>query len=640
MPDRGPHAAAERRLHGAGAHGGDPRRAGSAALPWERRGACDEPISRSPRRADRCRCPGVERVRGRPRCRGPDHHDGARLDQQHPARRLLDCRREGLLRRRGHRCQAHPGRAQRATTPDHGRGRQGRSRQRQLAAVPRRGRPGQRLRRDRGEFPDLGRRADLAAVKADRQTGRSREGAHPGPGPERKDDHRGDPGARRAADRLYLHPGRLLARAAARQAGRRLFLLRHQPADHARAHGPEGGQRFHRHALRGARLPRADDLVLRAARHDRARSQAPGRLSARADPRLARQREGPELRGSSGDRQVRQGSRPRPQPADPPERAAASADARARRATPVRHPRRTGRRRDVCGSACGRSDQPAGAGPRRRHEPARRGVRRAQDVSTAAPAPQAPQPVDLLIVGADILTFDDADRVIADGALAIDGNSIVWLGPCAEATTRYRAATTIDGSGLIALPGLIDCHFHTAQQFLRGKLFQLARRQKLRMPPWKNYYVPFEGTLTHDDVYCSGLSAYLAMISVGTTCFLEAGGPHPDAMGGAADEVGIRGVLALSTMDMDDTLPSSMRMTTDDALKANEALVKRWRNHPRVSAWLAIRQIIVATEPLQRDMAALARELDTRIHTHLAEGTYEVDFALARWGLRPAEYLD
>jgi 5-methylthioadenosine/S-adenosylhomocysteine deaminase len=261
-------------------------------------------------------------------------------------------------------------------------------------------------------------------------------------------------------------------------------------------------------------------------------------------------------------------------------------------------------------------------------------------VSGAAPAPQAPQPVDLLIVGADILTFDDADRVIEDGALAIDGNSIVWLGSRTEATMRYRAATTIDGSGLIALPGLIDCHFHTAQQFLRGKLFQLARRQKLRMPPWKNYYVPFEGTLTHDDVYYSGLSAYLAMISVGTTCFLEAGGPHPDAMGEAADEVGIRGVLALSTMDMDDTLPASMRMTTDDALKANEALVKRWRNHPRVSAWLAIRQIIVATEPLQRDMAALARELDTRIHTHLAEGTYEVDFALARWGLRPAEYLD
>ncbi|MEJ0068210.1 MAG: amidohydrolase family protein [Pseudomonadota bacterium] len=230
--------------------------------------------------------------------------------------------------------------------------------------------------------------------------------------------------------------------------------------------------------------------------------------------------------------------------------------------------------------------------------------------------------------------------MIGDGAIAIEGNSIVWIGRRAEAAARYRAASTIEAAGLIAMPGLIDCHFHTAQQFLRGKLFQLARTRKLRMPPWKNYYVPFEGTLTEDDVYYSGLSAYIAMISVGTTCFLESGGPHADAMGRAADTVGIRGFVALSTMDCDDTLPASMRTTTDQALKANEGLVQRWRNHPRVKAWLAIRQIIVATEALQKDMAALARQLDTRIHTHLAEGTYEVDFALARWGLRPAEYLD
>ena len=252
----------------------------------------------------------------------------------------------------------------------------------------------------------------------------------------------------------------------------------------------------------------------------------------------------------------------------------------------------------------------------------------------------APQPVDLLIVGADVLTFDDRDTTIADGAIAVEGNSIAWVGPRAEAMQRYRAKETLAADGLIAMPGLIDCHFHTAQQFLRGKLFQLARTRKLRMPPWKNYYVPFEGTLTEEDVYYSGLSGYVAMISVGTTCFLESGGPHADAMGRAADEVGIRGTIALSTMDCDDTLPPSMRTTTDQALRANEALVQRWRNHPRVQAWLAIRQIIVATEALQTEMAALAKQLDTRIHTHLAEGTYEVDFALARWGLRPAEYLD
>jgi 5-methylthioadenosine/S-adenosylhomocysteine deaminase len=251
-----------------------------------------------------------------------------------------------------------------------------------------------------------------------------------------------------------------------------------------------------------------------------------------------------------------------------------------------------------------------------------------------------PRSIDLLVTNVDIVAFDDAGTVLTDGAIGIDGNSIQWMGRTAEAKALFQARETIDGRGMIAMPGLIDSHFHTAQQFLRGKLAAMARQRKLRMPPWKNYYVPFESMLTPEDVYYSGLSAYVAMISVGTTCFLESGGPHADEMGRAADETGIRGVVALSTMDSDDSLPDSMKTSTEDALKANEALVNRWRNHPRVSAWLALRQIIVTTEGLQKDMAALARQLDTKIHTHLAEGTYEIDFALAKWGLRPAEYLD
>ena len=250
-----------------------------------------------------------------------------------------------------------------------------------------------------------------------------------------------------------------------------------------------------------------------------------------------------------------------------------------------------------------------------------------------------PQAVDLLVSGADILTFDTSGTVVRDGAIAVSGSTISWVGPATEAARRFRPRERIDASGRILMPGLIDAHFHTAQQFLRGKLQEMARRQKLRMPPWKNYYVPFEGTLTPDDVYYSGLAAYAAMISVGTTCFLEAGGPHADDMGRAADEIGIRGCIALSTMDHDDTLPASMRQTTDQALKANEELVLRWRNHPRVQGWLALRQIIVTTETLQKEMSALAASLDTRIHTHLAEGTYEVDYALAHWGCRPAERL-
>jgi 5-methylthioadenosine/S-adenosylhomocysteine deaminase len=248
--------------------------------------------------------------------------------------------------------------------------------------------------------------------------------------------------------------------------------------------------------------------------------------------------------------------------------------------------------------------------------------------------------VDLLISGADIVTFDDAGTEIFDGALAIAGNQIHWLGSAAEAAKRFMPKETINGRGLIAMPGFVDAHFHTAQQFLHSRLPALRRRGELKNPIWSRYLIPFESGMEPEDIYYSGIVGYASMISSGTTCFLEAGGPFPDEMGRAADEIGIRGRIALSTMDMDESIPASARFSTEEALRRNQELVERWRNHPRVNGWLSLRQIMVDSPPLLKGMSALAKQLDTPIHTHLAEGTYEVDYAVANFGLRPAEYLE
>lgn len=246
---------------------------------------------------------------------------------------------------------------------------------------------------------------------------------------------------------------------------------------------------------------------------------------------------------------------------------------------------------------------------------------------------------DLLITDAEILTFDDSHTVVPGGAIAIAGNSIVWLGKTTEAARLFRAKDTLKANGMIAMPGLVDCHVHTAQQFLRGKLASLGHLGSLREPIWKRYLIPFESGLEPEDVYCSGLSAYSSMISCGTTCFLEAGGPYPDEMGRAASDIGIRGRIAMSTMDLDETLPQGFRFSTEEALQRSEALVKRWEKHPLVNAWLALRQIIVNSENLRIEMDALARQLNTRIHTHLCEGTYEVEYTIDNYGKRPAAYL-
>jgi 5-methylthioadenosine/S-adenosylhomocysteine deaminase len=251
--------------------------------------------------------------------------------------------------------------------------------------------------------------------------------------------------------------------------------------------------------------------------------------------------------------------------------------------------------------------------------------------------------VDVLVTGCEIVTLDADNTVISNGTIAIDAGRIVWMGD-AEGGRAFSGKSMINGSGKIAMPGLIDAHFHTGQQLLRGKLQALARRKPLKLPVWKNYLIPFESCLDPEDVYLSGLVAYTNMIQVGTTCFAEAGGPHPDEMGRAAMDVGIRGFISLSTVDQSENIgaevPANMLMTHDQAVERNVALVERWKDNDRVKAWLSLRQVIVCSPDLIKDISRASRDLDVKIHTHLCEGSYEIDYTLEKFGMRPTEWLE
>src|SRR5580704_11680856 len=63
--------------------------------------------------------------------------------------------------------------------------------------------------------------------------------------------------------------------------------------------------------------------------------------------------------------------------------------------------------------------------------------------------PGPPAEVDLLITGCDIVTFDKVDRVVTDGAIAVQGNTIEWIGAANDAAGLYRAKQAINARGLI-----------------------------------------------------------------------------------------------------------------------------------------------------------------------------------------------
>ena len=75
--------------------------------------------------------------------------------------------------------------------------------------------------------------------------------------------------------------------------------------------------------------------------------------------------------------------------------------------------------------------------------------------------------VDLVVVGGSVVPMDAANRIVDDGAVAIDGDRIVGVGPRAEVIAEFRGRREIDARRHAILPGLIDTHGHAGHTLVR-----------------------------------------------------------------------------------------------------------------------------------------------------------------------------
>ena len=83
-------------------------------------------------------------------------------------------------------------------------------------------------------------------------------------------------------------------------------------------------------------------------------------------------------------------------------------------------------------------------------------------------AQNTPRQVSLVLSGGTVVTMDPGNRVIANGAVAIDGADIVGVDTAASIAKQFRGRETINSTGQIVLPGLINTHTHAAMVMFRG----------------------------------------------------------------------------------------------------------------------------------------------------------------------------
>ena len=76
--------------------------------------------------------------------------------------------------------------------------------------------------------------------------------------------------------------------------------------------------------------------------------------------------------------------------------------------------------------------------------------------------------VDWILTNAHVVTANAAGDLFNPGAIAIERDRLVAVGPAADIAAGYSSAQTVDLGGKVIIPGLVNAHTHVPMTLLRG----------------------------------------------------------------------------------------------------------------------------------------------------------------------------
>jgi cytosine/adenosine deaminase-related metal-dependent hydrolase len=244
----------------------------------------------------------------------------------------------------------------------------------------------------------------------------------------------------------------------------------------------------------------------------------------------------------------------------------------------------------------------------------------------------SPSPT-LVLKHARILTMD-ARRRIVDGDVVVTGDRITGVGGKGRAKA---GAKTIDCTGLVVIPGLIQAHIHLCQTLFRGLADDLALEDWLAKRIW-----PLEAAHTPDSIYWSAMLGAAELLLGGTTAILDMETVrHTGAAFEALEEIGLRATAGKCLMDAP-TAPDGLREATGKALEEAATLCEKWHGAAggRLRYCFAPRFAPSCTGPMLRAVSDLAERHGAMIHTHAAETPAELEMVQRETGQDELTYLD
>jgi putative selenium metabolism protein SsnA len=246
----------------------------------------------------------------------------------------------------------------------------------------------------------------------------------------------------------------------------------------------------------------------------------------------------------------------------------------------------------------------------------------------------------MLITNGTVMTFGPAGRVIADGAVYFEDDTILDIGRSAALQARYPQAETLDAQGKIVMPGMICAHTHFYGAFARGMAIPgeppANFMQVLERLWWK-----IDRALTLEDSQYSALVALVDAIRHGTTTLIDhhASPSHIDgsldALAEAATRSGLRVGLCYEVTDRNG--PDGARA----GIAENVRFLKRLAadSDPKLGASFGLHAAFTVSDATLDACAEAAQGLETGFHIHVAEDKADEELSLAEHGMRVAPRL-
>ena len=232
----------------------------------------------------------------------------------------------------------------------------------------------------------------------------------------------------------------------------------------------------------------------------------------------------------------------------------------------------------------------------------------------------------------NIVTCDQDFHVYLDEILAVKESQIVYVGQ-EKQEILDQAEQVIDYQGAWIMPGLVNCHTHSAMTGLRGI------RDDSNLHEWLEDYIwPAEAQFTPEMTTKAVKEALTEMLQSGTTTFNDMYNPN------GVDIEKIYEAVKASKMRcyFSPTLFSSEAETTDETIARTRAVIEKIKGYqdPNFKVMVAPHSPYSCSRELLESSLNLAQELDIPLHIHVTETQEESGIILKRYGKRPLAFLD